>query len=290
MEREEATRTRSAENEIGLGLASGRPELVTTANGREVAKRLRKKVRMLFWAELIASATVNLAGIVLPTLAAVFTFSQGRAYAVFKDTQLIPPMACTFAVVAIFGLTAGNTSHGPKQRLSWTLRLLIIGEFALRWIVAAPSLGLGTKPGVSFWIVRHILYEILVIGLFVAIGTIMRSFSCHRVARSAVRVGFAVAVVDVVTMFGSGAMRAWTSVPTSFVRNIGLGLELVVAVCAFMLLWKVQNVLGRIVGLRCIECGYSLEGLSAPRCPECGTDFHSGRVHKQVNLDDLSQQ
>lgn len=64
-----------------------------------------------------------------------------------------------------------------------------------------------------------------------------------------------------------GYMVGWLTIPTSWVLTAMLA-------CTVFLTWLYQS---RPVAWRrrCQDCGYSLRGLTSPRCPECGKSFGS---------------
>ena len=47
-------------------------------------------------------------------------------------------------------------------------------------------------------------------------------------------------------------------------------LHLVIWICAIRVLWRFVSMISPAAEVRCINCGYSLEGLTSLRCPECG--------------------
>lgn len=71
-----------------------------------------------------------------------------------------------------------------------------------------------------------------------------------------------------------------TSHPSFFTRSGAswmFSLPLWIPALAFFLLvaqWPLARRRHRKLGL-CVKCGYSLQGLSEPRCPECGAEFQA---------------
>jgi len=88
-------------------------------------------------------------------------------------------------------------------------------------------------------------------------------------------------------LLDAGAYRVATS--TFFVLTIGLA-----GTAGVMTIARSERAMRKELARRpCWECGYSLIGLTEPRCPECGTEFDPAgyeAIEKAMNVDGRSRQ
>lgn len=250
---------------------------------RTKASAFAKSVRILFWAELVCALSVNLCGFSLPVVGQLAHVPPDRIHRLFQISQLIRPFSMFFVVYAVIRLTAPTGGFRRATGGQVALRILVMLELILQWMLTARRHGVSFPTPLVFWVARHILYASLAVGVFVFLASVLRTFFDLKRARSAVFVGVAVSVSAIFTRFGVDPLLAWFDITETLTDWVVLLLNGVAGAWAFVVLWDIQKSFQRVAESRCVGCGYSLRGLREPRCPECGTEFGDTDVKDEEN-------
>jgi hypothetical protein len=239
-----------------------RPSTFTT----ERLRRVHFGARLLFWTLLLAPLATNLLGFALP-------FVEGDL-SHLRWTGLIWTLAALPTVIGVFALTFrahgdANSWHGDRLRIA--LRILVCLEVIGR--VTRKVSQFTIDPTDTLLLSASIrLVEIAAVLLGIAyLARISRQAHADRLERSWRTLAMAYVLAVLLDLL----IGRWGSLDPSRITPTALGIAISIAVWVWglVLLWRFGVKLADALAGRCLECGYLLQGLPEPRCPECGRAF-----------------
>ncbi|MGD2107940.1 MAG: hypothetical protein PVI86_00985 [Phycisphaerae bacterium] len=248
------------------------PTLSKRLNGAWLT-RVRFGTLLLFWTMLASSVLTNAAAFVLPFLGDYFGATV--THSTLRWIHLIPTAASWPLLVGVFALTAPHAGGGqsaPGEGLRVGLRILASLEVAATVLQGVSEFTLDVTGELFFVLPSYFVgVGATLVGLLY-LRHLCRRFGLTAIAH-ALRIIAALYLLLVLLRLG---VRAWgavglLSMGDSFYYFCG-------SMVCWTLLWAWGVYMLRRFWVRvadaaeghCTRCGYSLRGLTEPRCPECG--------------------
>lgn len=231
------------------------------------AKRVRSGALVLFWTILLSYSLANLAGFLLPFI--------GGSGIHLKWIQLIPTAAVWLLFAGAYALTTPLPSKRMTISSEWlrrAVRVLAPLKVAVR-VVKTISKFTWHLPD-TWWFVLPVflVWPCAVIATLLYLISLSGRFGLDSLARG-LR-GLVVCYVLLVAIgLGGEIILTGETVLSSAAMYWSLGrmaFGLAIWVWGLFLLRRFARHLSYGAEGRCVACGYSLEGLPSPRCPECG--------------------
>jgi hypothetical protein len=233
-------------------------------------KRVRFGALLLFWTILLAPLLANVAGFSV-------TLTVGIDYEVYmKWIHLIPTLAGCPLLIGVFAVTTPWPSTATPPAGAWLRRFVRpLAAFQVLHQVAITGSEFTYDITDAVWFALP-GYLVAVCGTFVGFSYLIflsTRFGTHALARSlrATAVGYLL-VATLIFVWGYlvryDELSAWT--PWLYAQWATVLAALAIWLWGLVLLRKFAGHLARGLEGRCIACGYSLQGLPEPRCPECG--------------------
>lgn len=227
-------------------------------------------VRLIFWAQLLSAAFMNMWGFGLPFIGAgLFGLSMQTVDDMFRLAQILPAIAAIIASRGVFQLIDAPDYSASR----FLLKLGVVLEVLFRFRIAARAYGIEFDYPAPFWISRHLLFAAVVCGVFFACAERLNSYGDSSRPRRLRIAGVSLAGAVIVSSFGIGYLSEVVDVDGIFFDFLDMGFDAAIAIWGFGALWGASKALKYMADGRCITCGYSLDGLPTSRCPECGTEF-----------------
>jgi len=233
-------------------------------------KRVRFGALLLFWTILASPLLANAAGFAWPFL---FGLSAGDQ---MKWVHLIPTVAGCPLLIGVFALTEPWPSSASRPPGAWLPRLLcVLATFEVlhRAIETVSEFVYDITDALWFALPGFMVGVCgTVVGL-IYLRVLSRRFGIHPLARGLRALAMcyvAMVVVDSICNYLMGYEQLFTWSLWAYWQWAGMLTTLAILIWALVLLRKFAGHLTRAIGGVCIACGYSLQGLPEPRCPECG--------------------
>ncbi len=235
--------------------------------------RVRFGARVLFWTILLSVLAANIAGSLVPVLAA----SAGLVYTdpLMNWVHLVPTVAGWPLLVGVFTFTtplpgAGQSPAGEGLRRS--LRVLASSDVAYTAANSLSEFTVDITDSPAFWLRR------LLVGIAaMLVGLSYLRHLCRRFGSATIGRGLGALLLCYVALEVAGwGIYAWDQRSQMSTAYYLYWVDGTLLCWAFVWIWGlyllrrfslrlVQSAEGR-----CIRCGYALRGLTEARCPECG--------------------
>jgi len=239
--------------------------------GRCWVDRVRRGARVLFWIVLVSPLVTAIGSLGVTLLTGTRTYER---WVVF-----VPSIGEVLMLISVYALTTAppcpkeiRVFEGGRQLLRVCAVLTVCGQVARLLAQHIPAWP--TMPQV--WASERAIESAAIFLVFVYLKTLALRFDQVRLSRSCGVVAWGAALGNLLFVFSLDAMY----------ENLGLSLStyrillasrtvfhLVIWMWALQVLWTFGMTLSVATEGRCINCGYPHQGLTEPRCPECGRAF-----------------
>ena len=192
-------------------------------------------------------------------------------------------LAEVLLLVGVFALTAPvpcpketRSPDGPRQLLRVCAVLAVLGQFGR--FLAGHMQTWARIPYV--WAGERLVESIAIFLLFLYLRALAVRFHEARFSRSLGSVAWIAATGNLLFAFSLEGVYEGFGLSLSTYQALLWSrafLHLVIWICAIRVLWRFGSMISPAAEVRCINCGYSLEGLSNLRCPECGLGAETRR-------------
>ena len=255
------------------GASCGKSTGVTEIDDHWV-KQLRRGIRFLFWAILISVPLTTLGAMAVPFLGGTrsnlrwitLVWTLAELLLLIGVHTLSEPVACPEEI---------RVTDAPRRLLRICTVLAFLGQVGR--LVASH---IQSWPRVPYVLVGERLAEsIAIFCLFLYLRRLGQRFDQLRLCRSLGLMAWVAAIANVLRIFSLGGMYREFGLSLSTYNALlwsRLSVDFVVWIWALRLLWKCGTRIPVAAEGRCINCGYTREGLTDPRCPECGLAFDLG--------------
>jgi len=238
---------------------------------RRWVSEVQRGARLLFWVVLVSVLVTNLA---TASVAVLGGTRQDLRYVAF-----VPAIAAFVLLMGIYALTTRvpcrrgtEALDAPRRALRVCVVLAVVGRcgrLAVKYIPPMPQ-SLCVSVG------ETVVHTVGMFLLFLYLARLAERFDETRLSSSFRLIAWVGPIVSLLLSFGTARISEGLGLSHStyvlfLVLSVVLGL--VAWIWALRLFWKFGTRIQVAAQGRCINCGYSHEGLASPVCPECGLLF-----------------
>lgn len=240
-------------------------------------QQVRRGNKVLFRALLISVPLSNLGAMAVPFL--------GGTRSDLRWITLMWTLAELLLLIGVYTLSAPvacreeiRVTDAPRRLLRICTVLAFLGQ-----VGRLMASHIQSWPHIPYMLAGERLAEsVAIFCLFLYLRRLGQRFDQPRLCRSLGLIAWVAAIASVLRIFSLSGLYREFGLSLSTYNALFWSREsfrLVVWIWALRLLWKCVTRIPTATEGRCINCGYPHEGLTDPRCPECGLVFDLGSVN-----------